>query len=260
MGWRELLGISRTGERTHGRPQSGNAASSFHLFWDLPRHDPLHEVSATFELLDEPMRDDLYFWALQAGFADANGAYGGAHFGFQWHPQYPDKRAVCWGGYANVGGELDGGPTTFPSIDGNTNVCMYRWTTGQRWTWRIRHVTDSTATSPPGQSTWRAEFDDPNTGETVPIRDLWCRGDRLIDPMVWSEVFAHCDDPCVRVRWSDLTARTADGVVRPTAVSVNYQSFADGGCTNTDVYDDGIGIVQSTNTGRMTTQGTRLTR
>jgi hypothetical protein len=78
--------------------------------------------------------------------------------------------------------------------------------------------------------------------------------------MVWSEVFAHCDDPCVRVRWSDFTARTADGVVRPTAVSVNYQSFADGGCTNTDVYDDGIGIVQSTNTGRMTTQGTRLTR
>ena len=118
----------------------------------------------------------------------------------------------------------------------------------------------ATASAPDGLDTWRAELDDPHTGETVAIRDLWCRGDRLADPMVWSEVFARCDDPCVRVRWSDFTARTANGAVVPAAVSVNYQSFADGGCTNTDVYDDGIGIVQSTNTGRMTAQGTRLTR
>jgi hypothetical protein len=260
MGWRELLGLSPAGDRTRGRPPSGNGASSFHLFWELARHEPLREVSATFELLDEPARDALFFWALQAGFADAGGAHGGAHFGFQWNPPYPDKRAVCWGGYASVGGELRGGPTTFPSIDGNPNVCIYRWTTGQRWTWRIRLVTDETATAPAGQSTWRAELDDPNSGETVAIRDLWCRGDRLVDPMVWSEVFAHCDDPCVRVRWSDFAARSAADTVAPRAIAVNYQSYADGGCTNTDVYDDGIGIVQSTNTARMTAQGTKFTR
>ena len=111
MGWREWLGLSSASANTRveGTPPSGNGASSFHLFWQMPAHEPLREVSATFELLNEPAQDRLYFWALQAGFADADGAYGGAHFGFQWHPQYPAKRAVCWGGYANVGGELQGG-------------------------------------------------------------------------------------------------------------------------------------------------------
>ena len=60
MRWRELLGLTRNGERDSGRPPSGNGASSFHLFWELPPHEPLHEVSATFELLDEPARDELY--------------------------------------------------------------------------------------------------------------------------------------------------------------------------------------------------------
>ena len=255
MGWRQWLGLSQASgtTRDEGRPPSGNGASSFHLFWRMPSHAPLCEVSATFELLDEPAQDRLYFWALQAGFADTGGAHGGAHFGFQWHPQYPDKRAVCWGGYANVGGELDGGPTTFPSIDGNANVCAYPWTTGQRWTWRIRRIGDE-------GGVWRAELDDPNTGQTVPIRDLWCRGDRLVDPMVWSEVFAHCDDQSVHVRWSDFAARTATHSVSPSGVSVNYQSYADGGCTNTNAFVDDHGFVQVTNTERVTTQGSILTR
>jgi len=115
---------------------------------------------------------------------------------------------VCWGGYANVGGELD----------------------------------------------------EPNTGQTVPIRDLWCPGDRLVDPMVWSEVFAHCDDQRVHVRWSDFAARTATEPVLPLAVSVNYQSYADGGCTNTNSFVDNIGFVQATNTERLTAQGARLAR
>ena len=267
MGWRDWfswLGFSpaSANTRVEGTPPSGNGASSFHLFWQMPAHAPLCEVSATFELLDEPAQDRLYFWALQAGFADASGAYGGGHFGFQWHPQYPAKRAVCWGGYANVGGELEGGPTTFPSIDGNPNVCAYPWTTGQRWTWRIRRVGDGGGgLSPPSPySVWRAELDDPNTGQTVPIRDLWCRGDRLIDPMMWSEVFARCDDPSVHVRWSEISARTATESILPFAVSVNYQSYADGGCTNTNAFADGFGFVQATNTERVTAQGSILTR
>ncbi|MEO8695986.1 MAG: hypothetical protein ABI658_20865 [Acidimicrobiales bacterium] len=255
MGWREWLGLTSAASgtiRDEGRPPSGNGASSFHLFWQMPAHEPLHAVSVTFELLDEPAQDRLYFWALQAGFADSSGAYGGAHFGFQWHPQYPDKRAVCWGGYANVGGELDGGPTTFPSIDGNPNVCAYPWTTGQRWTWRIRRIGDG--------AVWRAELDDPNTGQTVPIRDLYCRGDRLVDPMVWSEVFAHCDDASVHVRWSELSTNTSTESILPFAVSVNYQSYADGGCTNTNSIADEFGFVQATNTERVTVQGAILTR
>jgi len=252
MGWRERLGLSSSpaSTRVTGRPPSGNGASSFHLFWQLPAHEPLCEVSTTFELLEEPAQHRLYFWALQAGFADAAGAHGGAHFGFQWHPQYPAMRAVCWGGYANVGGELDGGPTTFPSIDGNTNVCAYPWTTGQRWTWRIRRIGDG--------GVWRAELDDPNTGQTVPIRDLWCRGDQLVDPMVWSEVFAHCDDPSVPIRWSNFGARTAVESIAPLSVSVNYQSYTDGGCTNTNVFADDVGVVQVTNAERGTPQGATI--
>jgi hypothetical protein len=237
--------------RVEGRPPSGNGASSFHLFWQVPPHEPLCQVSVTFELLNEPRQNRLYFWALQAGFADSNGAYGGGHFGFQWHPDYPGMRAVCWGGYKNGGGELDGGPTSFPSIDGNPNVCGYPWTTGQRWTWRIRRIDNG--------GVWRAEVDDPNTGQTVHIRDLWCRGDRLVDPMVWSEVFAYCDDPSVHVRWSELAARTATEAIFPFAVSVNYQSYADGGCTNTDASVDNFGFVQKTNTERVTAQGAILT-
>ena len=254
MGWREWFGLSRAlaNSRVEGRPPSGNGASSFHLFWQMPPHEPLREVSATFELLDEPAQDHLYFWALQVGFADAGDGHGGAHFGFQWHPQYPAKRAVCWGGYANVGGELSGGPTTFPSIDGNANVSAYPWTTGQRWKWRIRRLGDG--------GVWRAELDDPNTGQTVPIRDLWCPGDRLVDPMVWSEVFAHCGDPSVHVRWSELATQTATGSIFPLAVTVNYQAYADGGCTNTNSFTDGVGFVQATNAERVTPQGSTLTR
>ena len=94
MGWREWLGLSPAlpATRVEGRPPSGNGASSFHLFWQVPPHEPLCQVSVTFELLNEPRQNRLYFWALQAGFADSNGAYGGGHFGFQWHPDYPGMR------------------------------------------------------------------------------------------------------------------------------------------------------------------------
>ena len=78
--------------------------------------------------------------------------------------------------------------------------------------------------------------------------------------MVWSEVFARCDDPSVPVRWSNFSARTAVESVAPRSVSVNYQSYADGGCTNTDVGVDDVGIVQVTNAERTTAQGARLVR
>ncbi len=252
MGWRELLGLTARQSRTHGRPPSGNGASSFHLFWDMPVDgDPLIEVSTSFELVTEPQVNRLHFWALQANFADARGGYGGAHFGFQWHPDYPAMRAVCWGGYADAGGELSGGPTAFPSVDGNPNVCAYPWTSNQVWTWRIRRVDDGGA--------WRAELDDPSTGTPVAIRDLYCRGDRLTGPMVWSEVFANCDDPTVRVRWSNFRGRTQSGAERVAMrATVNYQSYADGGCTNTDVVADGSGFVQLTNWDRQSPQGILL--
>jgi len=63
----------------------------------------------------------------------------------------------------------------------------------------------------------------------------------------------------VVVRWSGFTARQEDGaVVEPEAVTVTYQSWADGGCTNTDVSLDGAAVVQATRTARRTPHGAVL--
>jgi hypothetical protein len=77
--------------------------------------------------------------------------------------------------------------------------------------------------------------------------------------MVWSEVFAECDAPSVSVRWSELQAVDENGApLRPQEVAVNYQSVAEGGCTNTDVSVDSAGFVQTTNAIRVAQQGTLL--
>jgi hypothetical protein len=78
--------------------------------------------------------------------------------------------------------------------------------------------------------------------------------------MVWSEVFADCDDPSVLVRWTDLEAITAAGeVLRPDAVRLNYQTYENGGCANTNTAASSHGFVQRTNTERVNRTGTRLT-
>jgi hypothetical protein len=93
----------------------------------------------------------------------------------------------------------------------------------------------------------------------VVVRDLFAAGDRLSDPMVWSEVFARCDDPGVEVRWSALRLWSADGQAHDARrVRVNYQTVADGGCVTTDVRSDGTGIVQATGTVRRTPTGAVL--
>ena len=84
-------------------------------------------------------------------------------------------------------------------------------------------------------------------------------GDDLVSPIVWSEVFAACDEPSVTVRWSGLHAITHNGtVVEPDRLQVTYQSHADGGCANTDVTVDEIGVRQTTAVERVTPHGTLL--
>ena len=73
---------------------------------------------------------------------------------------------------------------------------------------------------------------------------------------MWSEVFARCDDPMAAVRWSDPTVHDGSGVTRRVQrLSVNYQSLADGGCSNTDSSPDASGVVQRTSSPRATRQG-----
>jgi hypothetical protein len=77
--------------------------------------------------------------------------------------------------------------------------------------------------------------------------------------MVWSEVFARCEQPSVSVRWSDFEAVADDGaVVRPRRVRVNYQSRADGGCDNMSVIPDELGLLQVTAVQREVPQGAIL--
>ncbi len=246
----ERIGLGGDGPvRVSGLPTSSNKASSFHLYWDVPP-EPLVEVRATIEVVEPPTVDRLYFWALQASFERAGAQRGGAHFGLQYHPSYPAAGAVNWGGYHAGGGELDGSVSTLPSALDNVNTRTYRWAAGRPYRYRIHR-------SP--ERGWRGTVTDLESGEETVVRDLWVEGDHLISPMVWTEAFADCGDPAASVLWRDLEADTMAGVTHHvSAVRVNYQSHADGGCTNTNVAATENGWLQRTGTERVTPIGTTL--
>lgn len=254
------------GPRVSGPPPSGNGASSFHLSWEAPPV-PLVGAEVTIEVIEPPTVDQLYFWALQVNFERGGGRVGGAHFGLQYHPSYPDAGAVNWGGYADAGGELDGSTSELPSALGNVNTRTYRWEPGRRYRYRIGRAPESEAgpDAVDGQSSnrWRGSIVDEVTGIETVVRDLFVDADALSGPMVWSEIFAHCDQPSASVRWSGLTVHTSDGrTVEVDTVRLNYQSHGDGGCanTNTSVDNGGSapGFLQRSNAERTNPTGTRL--
>jgi hypothetical protein len=219
----------------------------------MPPSPPLVEVEAVCEVLVPPRVDQLYFWALQTGFSDGRRSYGGAHTGLQWHSRGRTGRAVNWGGYhdpAYGGAELDGSaPAALAALNPSGNTMRYDWEPARPYRFRVFRAADG----------WRAEVTDVAGGATTVLRDLYVRGDRLADPVVWSEVFARCADPSVTVRWSGLQARTADGaVVRPRTVTVTYQSPKAGGCSNTTVTADEVGLLQSTCRQRTVADGATL--
>jgi|SRR5215211_3322278 len=221
-------------------PPSGS--TSFHCWWEgLGATDRVIEVTAVLEVLQLPVAPRLYFWALQASFADGVRTYGAAHIGLQWNPRHAGSTAVNWGGYADVSdvqSVLDGSPSPLPSTPDDRNTRDYPWRQGVPYLLRI-------SKAPVG---WRGEISDLSTGQTSLIRDLYAGGDRLTGFVVWSEVFCACTDPQAVVRWNAFEARTVDGHVRrPASVRL---TFPGGGCTNTDVAATPEGIVQVTNTTR----------
>ncbi|MFV0258248.1 MAG: hypothetical protein ACK5PP_07355 [Acidimicrobiales bacterium] len=250
-----LSRISRTGpSRTTGLPTSGNGASSMHLLWEVP---PVALTSAevTIEVIEPPRVPRLYFWALQVSFTSRSGIpRGAAHMGLQYHPEYPGGGAVNWGGYGPDGRELTGSGSALPSALDNANTRTYAWRPGARYRYRVDRSPDRG---------WRATVTDLEHGGSTTIRDLWVDADTLASPMVWTEAFARCDDPTVAVRWTDPTVTTADGAVHlVTDARVNYQSYADGGCTNTCCSSAGDGAgpgwEQRTGVDRAVRVGTRL--
>lgn len=245
----EKLTRTEGATRTSGLPTSSNRASSFHVYWDVPP-GPLSEVEATIEVIEPPTVERLYFWALQANFERGGLSTGGAHFGLQYHPSYPEGGAVNWGGYHNGGGELDGSLSDLPSALDNINTRTYRWHPHQRYRYRIFR-------SP--ERGWRGSVTDLSSGVETVVRDLWVEGDNLIGPMVWTESFADCGEPPAAVRWTDLKATTLDGDVHTVrSVRINYQTYANGGCTNSDISGDGTGFVQRTGTERRAKTGATI--
>jgi hypothetical protein len=208
-----------------------------HLRWDPPPISLL-EVAVTLEVVEPPAVDELYFWALQASFLDGGRHIGAAHLGLQWHPQHPGSTAVNWGGYRDDAGELDGDPSSLPSAVGNPNTRDFPWR--PRTPYRLRISGD-------GDGWWTGSVTELVTDETTVVRRLRGSGDALANPMVWSEVFARCDDPRVVVRWSDLSPS-------PVHVRASYQTHEDGGCANTVSIRDGDAYLQITNANRQILQ------
>lgn len=244
----------RSRPRLRGEPRSSNGASSLHLWWTLP--GSFEEVAATLEVVVAPTVPRLYFWALQVNFLDGSRVRGGAHLGLQFHPGHPGRTAVNWGGYRagdDGGGELSGSESSLPSALGNPNTRDFAWRPHRPYRLRVHRVGDGTPVR------WRGEVSDVATGETTVVRDLLVPARGLGQPLVWSEVFARCDHPSTTVRWSELSARRADGdLVAPSALATSYQSRRDGGCDNTTSLLDGDGVLQVTATERQVPGGRHL--
>jgi hypothetical protein len=204
-------------------------------------------ASVTLEVLTPPVVDHLYFWALQVGFPGA----GAAHLGLQWNDRHPGFGAVNWGGYAADGSLLTGTESPLPSTPADPNTRDYAWEPGRAYRLGVRGTEEGA---------WRGEITDVAAGDTATVRDLIAAAPFLGEPMVWSEVFARCDDPSVTARWSDFEVVSDRGDrFAPNAVAVNYQSNADGGCTNTTSVPDGEGgVLQITSNERTTPQGNAL--
>jgi len=238
----------RRGPRTRGFPPSGNSASSLHLGWRLPPGaGHLVEAAVTLEVTQPPVVDHLYFWALQMGFPGA----GAAHLGLQWNRAFPGFGAVNWGGYAIDGSLLRGTESGLPSTPGDPNTRDYAWEPRRAFRLRVHRADDGL---------WRGDVTDVQTGASTAVRELIAASPFLTDLMVWSEVFARCDDPSVTARWSDFVAVDERGErFAPVALVVNYQSYAAGGCANTtSVLDDRGGVLQITNAQRTTEGGAIL--
>jgi hypothetical protein len=264
VGWfdwlRSLFAPGRDGfNGLRGDPPSGNGASSFHVWWQVPP-TPLREVGVTFEILEPPRASRLYFWALQVTFG-AGPPGEGAHLGIQHHPGFPGSGAANWGGYksqADGGGLLDGTPSPLPSFRNDPNTRDFDWAPRTPYRFRIAKSHDP---APPGFVAWSGSIQDLGTGQRFLVRDLFTRGSHLLSPVMWTESFARCEHPSVAVRWSDPEAIRTDGTpIVPDAFRVEYQDLTRGGCLNTNVTSDPGGIVQRTSTDRTVPPGPLVRR
>lgn len=239
--------------RERGLPPSPNGASSMHLWLDPPAADPVR-VSVDLEILEAPAVPRLYFWAIQASFVDSmtGRLHGGAHLGLQHHPAYPSSKAANWGGYAPDGSILDGTESPLPSAPDDPNTRDFHWYPGHVYRLSIERAEEGR---------WRGVIEQPDTGVRVAVRELIVSpaADALHGIVMWTEAFGACDDPPVAVRWSSFTTYSADGEpLHPASLRARYQSYRDGGCTNTTAEPFGSAVIQRTSTPRQVRDGAVL--
>jgi len=218
-----------------------------HLTWEVPAR-PVLAVRATLEIVEPPRTNDLYFFALQASFAERGGHAGGAHLGLQWNNRHPGNTAANWGGYhsqARGGAILDGTESTLPSQPNDPNTRDFPWAPQREYQLEIA----------PGRSPgwWLGSVTDVASGQRTVVRELHGDGTGLTSPVVWSEVFAPCDAPPVTVAWSRFEY-SIDGIQwnAVSAARTNYQDYSAGGCTNTNSAAVDGRWTQTTNTARVT--------
>jgi hypothetical protein len=251
--WVKTLLSPGVRERVAGAPSSQNGASSFHLWWDVPFGERMKGASVTLEVTRRPALDRLVFFALQVAFIKPGG--GGAHLGLQHHPEFPARSAVNWGGYDPHGGYLDGSPSELRSTRDDPNTRDFPWEAGVPY--RLEIARDRERSD--GTYAWRGSVTDTSSGRTTHVRDLYSAGAYLRGPVMWIESFAPCDAPRSEVRWLDASVVMDDDSVRPvTAMRVDYQPHAAGGCTNTNSIVDNGTFVQRTGQLRTTKAGTTI--
>jgi hypothetical protein len=230
--------------RVKGRPTSTNGASSFHVT-PVDAVAAAQEVSVVLEIRQLPAVSDTYFWALQVDFVDQAGrTVSGAHLGLQWNRRHRGNTAVNFGGYRQDASghavELSG-TSKLAGANGSRNTFDYSWHPGAKYLLRIVHAGDG----------WDGQVTDLSTGKVTIVRHLRAGGVALAHPIVWSEVFASCEAPATAVAWSSLQPAV-------TRFAPSYQSFEQGGCTNTSTDTIAGAIVQRTNVRRTSAPGALL--
>ncbi len=220
-----------------------------HAHWvDLP--DGIVSCAVDLTVVHRPVGSDLYFWALQASFVDRGQDFGAGHLGLQHYPLHPGSSAANWGGYhRGAGGELSGSDSPLPSAPGNVNTRDFAWSEGRTY----RLAIDRT------ERGWAGSVTDVASGTRTVIRELYAPSSHLGHIVMWSEIFAPCEGPRAVVRWSDPQVTLEDGTrIAIDRVSLNYQTHAAGGCSNTSTVAVSGGIEQRSATERAHPAGTVL--
>lgn len=196
----------------------------------------------TLEVLRRPQVDELFFWALQVSFDG-----GGSHIGLQHHPGYPANSSVNWGGYDASGTILDGSESVLPSALGNRNTRTYAWREGAPYRLVVSR----------GDDGWDGTIIDLERDQATLVRTLFAPPGSLRSPVVWSEVFAACEEADGEVCWSDFTVVDSSGERR--TINSGKLTYQRNGCSNTDSRPDAGGVLQSTGVTRTRFEGQTIT-